>query len=57
MDFKKFGSDEINGRDWSSLAKNVLSTYDAHLEFLKVIKILLEEFRLYQFRHTHTTRF
>ena len=31
---KEFASDEINGRDWSSLAKNVLSAYDAHLEFL-----------------------
>ena len=31
---KEFGSDEINGRDWSSLAKNVVSTYDAQLEVL-----------------------
>ncbi|MFL2794656.1 MAG: MBL fold metallo-hydrolase [Paracoccaceae bacterium] len=31
---KEFGSDEINGRDWSSLAKNVLSAYDAQLEVL-----------------------
>jgi glyoxylase-like metal-dependent hydrolase (beta-lactamase superfamily II) len=31
---KAFGSDEINGRDWSSLAKNVVSAYDAQLEVL-----------------------
>ena len=31
---KEFGSDEINGRDWSSLAKNVVSAYDAQLEVL-----------------------
>ena len=31
---KEFDSDEINGRDWSSLAKNVVSTYDAQLEVL-----------------------
>ena len=31
---KEFGSDEINGKDWSSLAKNVVSTYDAQLEVL-----------------------
>tara|TARA_B100000900_G_scaffold154243_1_gene130974 strand:- start:121 stop:948 length:828 start_codon:yes stop_codon:yes gene_type:complete len=31
---KEFGADEINGRDWSSLAKNVVSTYDAQLEVL-----------------------
>ena len=31
---KEFGTDEINGRDWSSLAKNVVSTYDAQLEVL-----------------------
>ena len=31
---KEFGADEINGRDWSSLAKNVVSAYDAQLEVL-----------------------
>ena len=31
---KEFSADEINGRDWSSLAQNVLSAYDAQLEVL-----------------------
>jgi glyoxylase-like metal-dependent hydrolase (beta-lactamase superfamily II) len=31
---KEFDSDEINGTDWSSLAQNVLSAYDAQLELL-----------------------
>ena len=31
---KEFGSDEINGTDWSSLAKKVLSAYDDRLEVL-----------------------
>ena len=31
---KEFGSDEVNGKDWSSLAKNVLAAYDTQLEFL-----------------------
>ena len=38
---KEFGSDEINGRDWSSLAKNVLSAYDAQLEVLKSNKVII----------------
>ena len=31
---KEFSADEINGRDWSSLAQNVLLAYDAQLEVL-----------------------
>ena len=38
---KEFGSDEINGRDWSSLAKNVVSTYDAQLEVLSSNKDII----------------
>ena len=38
---KEFGSDEINGRDWSSLAKNVLSAYNAQLEVVKSNKDII----------------
>ncbi len=31
---KEFSADEINGRDWSSLAQNVLLAYNAQLELL-----------------------
>ena len=38
---KEFGSDEINGRDWSNLAHNVLSAYDAQLEVLTSTKDII----------------